>query len=211
MTKKELDNSITQVINNTKDRLFSLIKDVIKDEEKENELKEGTDLDSWFAFTTASLHQTNKDKTENSYKQMKDDYFKKLIKEIEEDIKTNDAAGTALILKRHGVFRKFSEEIAMDTTARDISNPINCYLSEDNDQQASLVLCMRCLPLKDEENNIMTDQQKTMFDTFEALIQKSLCSQCNWTLDPSLLEEASKRFETNLVSYGESKRNTNQT
>lgn len=210
MFKKELDNSITQVINNTKDRLFSLIKDVIKDEVKENELKEGTDLDSWFAFTTASLHQTNKDKTENSHKQMKDYYFNKLIEEIEDDFNKNDAAGTALILKRHGVFRKFSEEIAMDITARDISNPINCYLSKDN-QQASLVQCMRCLPLKDEENNIMTDQQKTMFDTFEALIQKSPCSQCNWTLDPSLLEEVCTRFEKNLVSYEESKTNTNQT
>ena len=133
-----------------------------------------------------------------------------MIGEIEDDIKMNDAAGTDLILKRHGVFRKFSEEIAIDTTARDISNPINCYLSKDN-QQASLVQCMRCLPLEDEENNVMTDQQKAMFDTFEALIQKSLCSQCNWTLDPSLLEEACRRFEKNLVSYEESKTNTNQT
>ena len=211
MTKEELSNNITQVINDTKDRLFSLIKDIIKDEAKENELKEGTDLDSWFSFTTTSLYQTNQDKTENCYKQTKNCHLNKLIEEIEDDFKNNDAAGSALILKRHDVFRKFSEEIAMDTIARDISNPIKCYLFKDNNQKASSVQCMRCLPWKEEENNNMTEQQKTMFDTFEALIQKSPCSQCKWPLDPSLLEEACTRFEKKLVSYEESKTNTNQT
>lgn len=220
MSQNDLDTKISNVIENTKKKLLTLVKsfknDVVKDsgtenqnditetsecenqsnavEESEIENQELTitnqDLKSWFAFTISSLNNNNKVKTEKSFKDIKKEYLVKFINKARDDIESNDGSGTKLLFKQNELFRNSSE---------DISGSIR-YVNADNNKEvfALNMKCRRC-GQKNEFTDEVSKYQEILFDDFEKLIQQHPCAKCNWTLDPSLFETVRIEFEQNAV------------